>query len=330
MRFLPSILVGFAVALAAGPTLAAKGPLIRVSERTIDFGKAPQQQLLHRDLIISNRGDEPLVIFKIESSCGCTGVILADSVIAPGADARVDVSFSTRDYQGPQEKLLQIRSNDPAERIVKIAVKADVTPTIEISSDQVRFSTIRRGETPQQTVRLAAKAGFGLAVKKIEGGESYLTTSVIPEKAGDQEVCNVVLKLKPTAPAGPFRKIVTVFTTGAIPRAIELAVSGQVISYFQIDGDARINFAITEKGVTSAANVRLKCDGSKPYRLESVESTLPFVTGQIVPEGANGFSLKLTLLGTAPAGPFRGLVKLKTTDPDQPVIEVGIQGLVRG
>jgi hypothetical protein len=330
VRSLRPFLFTLAMALVPLCSLAVKGPLVQVSSRTIDFGQTDQQQLLHRDLFIENGGDQPLVIFKIESSCGCTGVILADSIIAPGARARVDVSFSTRDYQGPQEKYLQIQTNDPAERIVKIAVKADVIPLIEISSDRVRFDSVRRGQTPEQKVRLAAKVGFGLAVKKIEGGEEWFTTSVQTDKADGKEVCNVLLKLKPTAPAGPFRKIVSVHCAGAIPRVIDLAVGGQVVSYFETDGDARVNFPITEKGITSGAAIRITCDGSKSYRLASVESTLEFITGEIVPDGPNAYRLKLTLLPTAPAGAYRGLVKINTTDPAQPVINVGVQGLVRG
>lgn len=330
MRSLRTVLCASLIVLTPLCVRAAKGPIVQVSDRTIDFGQAAQQQLLHRDLFIGNDGDQPLLIFKIESSCGCTGVMLADSIVAPGAKARIDVSFSTRDYQGPQEKFLQIQTNDPAERLLKITVKADVVPTIEVSDDRVRFDPIHRGETPERKVRLAAKAGFGLGVKLIEGGEEWLTSSVQSEKSDGKEVCNVVLKLKPTAPAGPFRKIVSVHCSGAIPRIIELAVSGQIISYFETDGDARVNFPITEKGVTSGAVVRIKCDGTKPYRLTSVESTVEFISGEIVPDGENAFRVNLTLHGTAPAGPYRGVVKINTTDPAQPIITVGVQGLVRG
>lgn len=330
MRVRHFILHLVAMLLVPALALAAKGPIVRLAGRTIDFGQVGQQQLIHRDLAIGNDGDQPLLIFKIESSCGCTGVVLADSIISPGETGHIDIAFSTREYQGAQEKQIQIHTNDPAERIVRIAVKADVIPVIEISDERVKFDSVRRGETPERKVRLAAKKGFGLAVSKIEGAEAWFATSVTSEKTADQEICNVVLELKPTAPAGPFRKIVTVHAAGAIPRKIDLAVSGQVISYFETDGDARINFSITEKGVTSTAGLKISCDGSKPYRLESADSNLPFITGEIVTDAPNTFRLKLTLLGTAPAGPFRGIVKVKTTDPAQPVIDVGVQGLVRG
>jgi hypothetical protein len=330
VRSFRSILLGFAIVLTAGPALAATGPVISVSARTIDFGNVPQQQLLHQDLFIRNEGDAPLLIYKIDSSCGCTGVIMADSVVAPGEVARVDVSFSTRDYQGPQEKQLQIRSNDPAERIIKIAVKADVTPIIEVSEEHLDFETVKRGETPEQTVLLSAKPGFGLEVKKIEGAEEWFAASAACEKSAGKEVCSVRLKLKPTAPAGPYRQIIRVFTAGAVPRVIDLTVGGQVVSYFRIDGDSRLNFSITEKGVTSTVFLKILCDGAKGYRLDSVESSLAFVTGEIAPDGANAFRVKFTLHGTAPAGPFRGNVKIHTTDPEQPIISVGVQGLVRG
>jgi hypothetical protein len=326
-RLVPCVVVAMFFAISA---LAAKGPIVHLTERTIDFGQVGQQQLIHHDLAIGNDGDQPLLIFKIESSCGCTGVVLADSIISPGETGHIDIAFSTREYQGAQEKQIQIQTNDPAERIIRIAVKADVIPVIEISDERVKFDSVRRGETPEQKVRLAAKKGFGLTVNKIEGAEAWFATSVVSEKTADQEICNVLLKLKPTAPAGPFRKIVTVSAGGAIPRKIDLAVSGQVVSYFETDGDARINFSITEKGVTSTASLKISCDGSKPYRLESAESNLSFIKGEIVPDGTNAFRLKLTLLGTAPAGPFRGIVKVKTTDPAQAVIDVGVQGLVRG
>ncbi|MDM7915843.1 MAG: DUF1573 domain-containing protein, partial [Candidatus Eisenbacteria bacterium] len=205
----------------AGPpqgaaAFAAKGPMVHVSERNIDFGNVEQFQQLEKVIRISNIGDAPLLLLKIDTDCGCTTGIPADSVIAPGRSTPLRISFATRESKGITEKKVTILTNDPAESKVTISLVADIRPLVEMTPERVRFEPLRAGETATQTVRLRAEKGFGLKVTGIDASERFLHVTSRAVPSADAEVIEIVVQVKPDAPAGPFRDDVEVHTLSLI------------------------------------------------------------------------------------------------------------------
>ena len=311
-------------------TALAIGPLLRISEREINFGRVDQFQQVRQKIIVRNEGDAPLVIMKIDTDCGCTAAVMADSVIAPGREAPVEIAFSTGDRQGEQHKTVTIKTNDPAEPTVRINVISDVVPYVRLSDERVRFAPVHAGEVKTERVRLAADSGFGLKVKSVEPGEPFFTTKAEPDPSADEEAFFVSMTLLPDAPAGPFRKTIDVETTGRVPRTFHLIVTGQILSYFIVKGEPRVILPVVPAGKPSMGSVMIECDGTKEYRLLSVDVSVPFLKGEIVEKKQNAYAVQVSLAPDAPVGAFRGTVIVHTGDPKQPQIEMMVQGMVRG
>jgi hypothetical protein len=115
----PSASPGEAASTAAAPRLA-------IEPESFDFGEALQQRTLSKEFVIRNFGQGELRIEGISTSCGCTAALAASSRLAPGARTTLRVNLETRDDEGPLERTVLVRSNDPARPIATLRLRVKV------------------------------------------------------------------------------------------------------------------------------------------------------------------------------------------------------------
>lgn len=117
---------------ASGAALAAsKGPRIDVPERNFSFGRIPNDRGVEHVFSVHNRGDRPLVITSVRTSCGCTAAMMESSVIEPNGAGNLRVNFSPRGAKGSVTRTITIASNDPQTPNVQLSVSAEQVPPEE-------------------------------------------------------------------------------------------------------------------------------------------------------------------------------------------------------
>ncbi len=83
-------------------------------EEDHDFGKVPQGPQLEYTYKFSNKGKSPLIIEKVQPSCGCTGATTdGKNEYSKGESGEIKVTFNTQGRQGRQEKQILVFTNDP-------------------------------------------------------------------------------------------------------------------------------------------------------------------------------------------------------------------------
>jgi hypothetical protein len=334
IRLLAPSLIGLLVPGLIGPlapeaTAGQLGPILRISERRIDFGMVEQFQQVHHSLKMANTGDAPLRMLKIEATCGCTAAVPADSVVLPGKEVLIDVAFSTRDYEGEQEKTLTISTNDPAEPLVRVVVTANVRPYVRMEPTVLPFGALKVGQTASQKVRFSSDPDFGMATGKIDGGESFFTVTRKDLSTPKENISELTFTLRPDAPAGKFRLIMKVEVKGKVTRNFDLLAFGDIVSYFILGtDDIRIRMPTASPGKPSISRLPITCDGTKPYTLTRVESSVSFLKCEIVPKGKD-YDVLLTVDPKAPSGDYKGKIDILTSDPAQPTISMLVMGFVR-
>jgi hypothetical protein len=329
LRFRSHVMLLGLMILLLGTAIAASGPLLRISEREVDFGKVEQYQTVKHQITLGNEGDMPLRILKVESSCGCTVAVPSDSIVPPGRAVTLNIAFSSKDSSGPQEKRIVLRTNDPAEPTVTILVRSDIHVLVRLEEELVHFDPVKIGTTAHKRVRIAADKDSGLEIAKIEGGKKIIETTMTHEDTADEAVIWLDIKIRPDAPAGIFRETLSLMTTKPKPTRTKLTVAGTIFSYFAVPGEGRLRLTPIRVGETTDVSILITCDGSKPYKLLSVDTGVPYLKGEILPRNETSFDLKITLLSTAKDGMFQQPIKIMTSDPQQPSIRLVVQGVVR-
>jgi Protein of unknown function (DUF1573) len=98
---------------------------IGLSETVHDFGKVKEGDTLSHIFKVTNKGSEPLFIYKTVGSCDCVGSVVTKDMIAPGKEADLKTYFNTKGRKGIQNRSIVVTCNtDPAD--ITLTLKADV------------------------------------------------------------------------------------------------------------------------------------------------------------------------------------------------------------
>jgi hypothetical protein len=113
-------------------TASLKAPKIIFKEDVHDFGKVPRGPELQYNFKFTNKGNAPLVIERVQTSCGCTGATVGDKKeYQKNENGEIKVNFSTQGREGHQEKTITIYSNDPENPQKTISITCEIDPNME-------------------------------------------------------------------------------------------------------------------------------------------------------------------------------------------------------
>ncbi len=76
-----------------------------------NFGKISEGQKLEVSYSFKNTGDKPLVIARVQPSCGCTVAEQPTEPVAPGAIGNIKASFNSEGRTGINHKTLFVYAN---------------------------------------------------------------------------------------------------------------------------------------------------------------------------------------------------------------------------
>jgi Protein of unknown function (DUF1573) len=76
-----------------------------------DFGKIQEGQQLAVSFRFKNTGDKPLIIERVQPSCGCTVAEQSTEPVAPGSEGQVKATFNSEGRTGVNHKTLFVYAN---------------------------------------------------------------------------------------------------------------------------------------------------------------------------------------------------------------------------
>lgn len=106
---LPSLLAFFA-ALSMAFTLALP-PEIKIDDAKYNFGFIHQGDVVSHEFLITNTGDEPLLISDAQVQCTCTTVDFPKQPLMKGQSAKIKVTFDSKSAMDRQERTVILSSN---------------------------------------------------------------------------------------------------------------------------------------------------------------------------------------------------------------------------
>ncbi|MGB1971285.1 MAG: DUF1573 domain-containing protein [Flavobacteriaceae bacterium] len=101
------------------------GPEIVFTSQVIDYGEIQRGSDGIRVFEFTNTGDQPLIIAKVYSSCGCTIPKKPEEAIPPGEKGEIQVKYDTNRV-GYIRKTITVNSNAKSTPIVSLKIKGTV------------------------------------------------------------------------------------------------------------------------------------------------------------------------------------------------------------
>lgn len=119
-----------------GSVVLASAQTISFDKTTIEYGNVKFGADGHRFFTVKNTGDKPLVINRVQASCGCTTPEWSQDPILPGQSSKIKVGYNTQ-LVGNFQKLIEVYSNDPANSRSVLYIKGNVEANEGASQPQV-------------------------------------------------------------------------------------------------------------------------------------------------------------------------------------------------
>jgi hypothetical protein len=101
-------------------------PVIHFPETQHDFGKVNSGDKVNYTFRFVNKGESPLVIKDIKTSCGCTAALLSLDNLQPGQEGTLMVELDTKNRSGKMSRTITVQSNDPKDPAKILTIYADI------------------------------------------------------------------------------------------------------------------------------------------------------------------------------------------------------------
>ncbi|MCC9165573.1 DUF1573 domain-containing protein [Pontibacter harenae] len=93
---------------------AKNGPAITFEETEHNFGDITQGDVVEHTFTFKNTGTQPLVIERVDVTCGCTTPSWTKEPVMPGKTGTVVAKFNSAGKLGQQKKAITVHSNAAA------------------------------------------------------------------------------------------------------------------------------------------------------------------------------------------------------------------------
>jgi hypothetical protein len=218
-------------------------------------------------IAVYNRGNAPLRIKTIRTSCACTQGELPTnstdndgrpvSVIPPGGQLPMTVTIDPFRIPGfSSTKILTLMSNDPVSPSVEVPVTVTVRPELTLEPENLDLGTIQNGEPAEARIILRqadvpdldvtglrpgrnATRNTGPDQKKAASGDVQYELELVERpqsewKSSDRKEWEIVVRLAPNLPVGAFYDSFHILTNTKRIDTLPYKLSANVESFFSV------------------------------------------------------------------------------------------------
>jgi len=184
------LLISLIISLAA----MSQKSLINFGAKSHDFGKINEDDgKVTFEFEFSNVGNSPLVVSRVQASCGCTTPSWTKEPIEPGKKGTINVTYNPLGRPGAFMKTITVYNNSTEEQIT-LVIKGDVIPKsgginseypvvmngLRLKTKVVQLNNVDKGKTQTRVVSIqnSSKENIKLSVANLP---AYIVAATSPE-----------------------------------------------------------------------------------------------------------------------------------------------------
>ena len=339
-RLTPILLILVAAIAITGAVVAAEGdgnlPQAVPTEPIKDFDVVAKGEVIVHDFHIKNEGTAVLELTDVRPACGCT-IADYDKQIAPGETGSIHASVKTDNFAGPISKSIAVFTNDPSNPKIQLVVKAKVRPYIAMLPGFARYNYVQGEATSPIYQNLWAADGSDVNVVSVKPPYPHLKVSYHEAKEdeldpkGKGKQWRFEFSLDKDSPIGALREYVEVRVDHPKQKVLKIPISGFVRPRQHIT-PADVDFGnLQGEGLPIRRLLHFTNFITDSIELTKVETGIEGLNAE-VQEGDRDpgfrFKLRLTVGAEMPKGKFSSVVKIHTTDAQNPIIELPVKGTI--
>lgn len=221
LLLLATLLLLPATALAA-PHLLAEAP-------TYNFGRIAEGSKTEHTFRFQNSGDEPLVISKVRSSCGCTAALLSADRLAPGEWGELKTTFNSKGFQGQVNKTVSVYSNDPQQPTTRFRLQGEVQKELMVRPMRLRFNAGRSKAPFSASIKLQNDGSAPLFLSDLKTTSSELRAELSATHLDPRQSAEIAVRLVPSADKNRFAGYITLRTSSPRTPVVRIPVTAVLV-----------------------------------------------------------------------------------------------------
>ena len=144
-------------------------PRVSVSSKVHDFGMIDPHSTASYAFEVFNKGDSPLELHVVDSSCKCTAGELRQPFVAPGESTKVTLTWNTGYQADSYEQSVLLSTNDPIRKTLTLTVKGVVRSEL-VAPERIEFKKGDYGKTTSTEFVVYSQLWDDFAVTNAECG----------------------------------------------------------------------------------------------------------------------------------------------------------------
>lgn len=327
-------------------TPASGGPQWQLTNDTIDFGTVWAGVEVLKNFTYRNVGGQPLDIIEIKPHCSCSAAENYTKQVPPGGEGIVPFRLKTNNKQGPVREYLDITTNDPARRIMRVWLSGNVMQvcTVEVVEDSLYEKLRAEGRAPA-AFPTRSKGNFGRiekddvlrrVVKLINtSGVEPLKLQMLPLPANSR----FSVEMTETIPGQEYAMTIVghgPFPEGYTTMAVQLRTNVPEQPFYQVPISANVpprievrppKIVIDRKLIKATERlIRIINNGTAPLHITGLECTDPRFNLEMMPgayDETKSYNFKMIVPGEDYVPPPYGeIIRIHTDDAEKKVIEI--------
>lgn len=150
--WLPMVVACLNLATWSRTASARDLPRLICDEPEYCFGTLANTNDVPHTFVLANEGEAPLVIYRVQTDCGCARVRLKDWIVQPGGQTTVQVWLMLKGRAGGQHKRILIKSNDPDGPWLTLSLIGEAVAEVAVDPERVYWGNLRSDAADNKTV----------------------------------------------------------------------------------------------------------------------------------------------------------------------------------
>lgn len=262
-----------ALVLTTAPVFAAKmssdWAVKMFDETSHDFGVVARGSDVSHRLKITNIYQETVRISDVRTSCGCTAAKPSQNTLESLETAYIEIVMDTKKFSRQKDSSLIITFSAPQPAEVRIPISAYIRTDIVTEPGSANFTGIDQGAGGSRTLSVAYAGRPDWKIVNVENLPEFLTVDLTETSRQSQGVnYSVKVNLSPSAPTGPFRRVIQLVTNDSNVTHVPILVEGEVVPDIVVN-PGMVPLGMLSPGQQKTMNVVVR--GKKPFRIAKVE-----------------------------------------------------------
>lgn len=344
------------------PVIVMSQAVIVFETKDHDFGNIKEEDgRVSYEFVFENQGNAPLVISKVQASCGCTTPNWTKNPVEPGQKGKITVTYNPSGRPGKFSKSITVQSNATTER-ERLMIKGDVIPrpkneaknavqesfpivmgNVRLETRAVEYGKIEKGTVKEQKLKIKNTSNEELKIS-FSNLPAYVSTGLSDKTLAPNAEGELVFVFdsKKCPKWGPFSTEIYLMQNSNKDNSdtYKITLKSNIIEDFSkmtmeqkrnapiLEISQRtIDLGVVQASVKQEGRFLIKNIGEKALEIRRVindNAELTLKQEQFSVRGGKTAELKFTLAPDLKPGKYKRTITLQTNDPENVYVVLSI------